>query len=141
MENIGQIQPAKKPAKDKINSAYQHSNPRSQMSWGGVHTSQHVGKNNQIACEIVYFHYDSPWDYSNIKRSLLSNNKLMNKRLEPVRLGIGALRFLLINSSPLPALGQGNSNGHGKSHNKHSASAALRCRSQRRHGRPSSDCP
>ena len=57
----------------------------------------------------------------------------MNKRLESVRLGIGALRFLLINSSPVPALGQGNSNGHGKSHNKHSASAALRCRSQRRH--------
>jgi hypothetical protein len=59
MKNIGQIQPAKEPAKDKINSSYQHSHPRSQMSRGGVHTSQHVAKNNQIACEIVYFHYRS----------------------------------------------------------------------------------
>src|SRR5713226_8059446 len=60
MKNVGQIQPAKKPTRDKINSAYQHSNPGSQMSWGGVHTSQHVGKNNQISCEIVYFHDGSP---------------------------------------------------------------------------------
>jgi hypothetical protein len=28
------------------------------MSWGGVHTSQQAGTNNQIACEIVYFHDD-----------------------------------------------------------------------------------
>src|SRR6266403_4798506 len=59
MKHIGQIQPAKKPTKDKINSAYQHSSPRSQMSWGGVHTSQHVAKNNQIACNVVYFHCGS----------------------------------------------------------------------------------
>src|SRR6266403_942384 len=56
MKNIGQIQPAKNPTKDKINSAYQHSSPRSQMSRGGIHTSQHVAKNNQIACDVVYFH-------------------------------------------------------------------------------------
>jgi hypothetical protein len=56
MKNIGQIQPAKKPTKDKVNSANQHSSPRSQMSWGGVDTNQHVGKNNQIACDIVDFH-------------------------------------------------------------------------------------
>jgi hypothetical protein len=58
MKNIGQIQPPKKPTKDKINSAYQHSSPRPQISWGGVHTSQQVAQNNQIACEIVYFHDD-----------------------------------------------------------------------------------
>jgi hypothetical protein len=65
MKNIGQIQPGKKPTRDKINSAYQHSNPRPQLSWGGIHTSQHVEKNNRIACDIVYFHDDSPWVYSN----------------------------------------------------------------------------
>jgi hypothetical protein len=69
MKNVGQIQAAKKPAKDKVNSAYQHSSPRSQMSWGGVHTSQHVAKNNQIACDVVYFHDGSPWGYSNRNRS------------------------------------------------------------------------
>jgi hypothetical protein len=63
MKNIGQIQPAKKPTKDKINSSYQHPSPRSQMSWGGIHTSKHVGKNNQIASDIVYFH-GAPWGYS-----------------------------------------------------------------------------
>src|SRR5258708_15781916 len=93
MENIGQIQPAKKPTKDKINSAYQHSSPRSQMSWGGIHASQHVGKNNQIACEIVYFHYDSSWHYSNINCNILSNNKLMNNRLDSCPFTIAPLRF------------------------------------------------
>src|SRR5713101_917954 len=68
MKNIGQIQPAKKPAKDKINSAYQHSHPRSQMSWGEIQTSQHVGQNNQIACDVVYFHDGSAWGYSNRNR-------------------------------------------------------------------------
>jgi hypothetical protein len=61
MKNIRQIQSAEKPAKDKINSAYQHSHPGSQMSWGEIHTSQHVGKNNQIASDVVYFHEGSPW--------------------------------------------------------------------------------
>jgi len=60
VKNIGQIQPRKKPTKDKIDSAYRHSNPRSQMSWGRIHTSQHVGKNNQIACDVVYSHDNSP---------------------------------------------------------------------------------
>ena len=46
MKNIGQIQPAKKPAKDKISSADQHSHPRSQMGWGEIRASQHVGENN-----------------------------------------------------------------------------------------------
>src|SRR5271154_6526617 len=59
MKNIGQIQATKKPTTDKINSAYQHSGPRSQMSWGEIHTRQDVGKNNQITCEVVYFHDDS----------------------------------------------------------------------------------
>ena len=52
MKNIGQIQPGKKPTKDKINAAYQHSNPRSQVGWGGIHTSEHVEKNNQITCAL-----------------------------------------------------------------------------------------
>jgi hypothetical protein len=69
MKDIGQIQAAKKPTTDKINSAYQHSSPRSQMSWGEIHTSQDVGKNNQIACEVVYFHDDSARDDSNINWS------------------------------------------------------------------------
>src|SRR5208283_456908 len=69
MKNISQIHPGKKPTRDKINSAYQHSNPRSQMSWGGIHTSQHVGKNNQIACDIVYFHHNSLVSYSIRSRS------------------------------------------------------------------------
>src|SRR5260370_20756781 len=52
VKHVGQIQPAKKPAKDKINSAYRHSNPGSQMRRGGKHTSKHVGQNNQITSEI-----------------------------------------------------------------------------------------
>ncbi len=82
MKNIGQIQPAKKPAKDKINSTYQHSNPRSQMSRGEIRTSQHVGKNNRISNDVVYFHGDSLSGYSkrvqlfNQKFDVLSNNRL-----------------------------------------------------------------
>src|SRR5258707_6477141 len=64
MENIRQIQPAHKPTKDKIDSRDQQSNPGSQMSWGGIHTSQHVAQNNQIARDIVYFHCGSPGGYS-----------------------------------------------------------------------------
>src|ERR1043166_8103276 len=60
MKNIGQIQPGKKPTKEKIDSAYQKPNPRPQLRRGGIHTSQHVGKNNQIACDVVYFHDKSP---------------------------------------------------------------------------------
>lgn len=64
MKNVGQIQPTQKPAKGKINSAGQHSKPRAEMSWGEIHTSQHVSKNNRIACDVVYFHDDSPVRYS-----------------------------------------------------------------------------
>src|ERR1700739_1857427 len=64
MKNIGQIQSAKKPAKDKICPADQHSYPGSQMSWGEIHASQHIQQNNRIADEIVYFHGDSPLPYS-----------------------------------------------------------------------------
>jgi hypothetical protein len=81
MKNIGQIQPAKKPAKDKINSAYQHSNPGSQMRWGEIHTSQHVAKNNHIAGDVVYFHSDLRGLFKQ-KWALLSNSKLSSKRLE-----------------------------------------------------------
>ena len=75
MKNVGQIQPAKEPAKDKINSADQRASPRSQMSWGEIHTTQHVGKNDQIAGEIVDFHDGSP---SGIQAEIgaLSNNKV-----------------------------------------------------------------
>jgi hypothetical protein len=62
MKHVRQIQPAHKPAKDKINSADQQSNPGSQMSRGRNHTSQHVEQNNQIADDIVNFHDDSPWE-------------------------------------------------------------------------------
>src|SRR5882762_1226386 len=79
MKHIGQIQPAKKPTKDKINSAYQHSSPRSQMSWGGVHTSQHVAKNNQIACNVVYFHCGSRGVYSNRNRSSFQTTVKVDK--------------------------------------------------------------
>src|ERR1700730_2481445 len=80
MKNIGQIQPARKPAKDKINSAYQHSSPRSQMSWGGKHASEHVEENNQIASDIVNFHEDSVGLFKQ-KLELLSNYMLNSKRL------------------------------------------------------------
>ena len=70
MKNIGQIQPANKPAKDKISSADQHSNPRSQMSWGGVHTSQHVETNNRVACDIVYFHGGSAREVFKLRKQL-----------------------------------------------------------------------
>jgi hypothetical protein len=56
MKNIGQIQATEKPAKNKINRANQQSLPWSQVSGGKVQGSQHVGNNNQIAREIVYFH-------------------------------------------------------------------------------------
>jgi hypothetical protein len=82
MKNIGQIQPAKKPAKDKINSAYQQASPRTQMSGGGIHASQQVDKNNQIACEVVCFHDDTPWGLFKQKSDLLSNNKL--KKIKPI---------------------------------------------------------
>src|SRR6266404_3986741 len=75
MKNIRQIQPAHKPTKDKINSGDQQSNPGSQMSWGGIHTSQRVAQNNQIACDIVYFHCDSVRLF-NQKLEPLSNNQL-----------------------------------------------------------------
>src|SRR5437879_9583680 len=60
MKNIGQVQAARKPAKDKIDSADHQSGPRSQMRWGEIHTSQHVQNDNQIAREIVYFHKNRP---------------------------------------------------------------------------------
>jgi hypothetical protein len=59
VKNIGQIQPAKKPAKDKISAADQHSSPKSQMSWGEIHTSQQIQHNDRIAREIVDFQGES----------------------------------------------------------------------------------
>jgi hypothetical protein len=46
------------------------------MRWGEIHTSQDVEKNNQIACEIVYFHDAPPAGLFKQKLELLSNNKL-----------------------------------------------------------------
>src|SRR5579864_2436317 len=60
MKNVGQIQPGEKPAKDKIDCPDQQTGPRSQMSRGGIHTSQQVANNNQIADEVVDFHDGSP---------------------------------------------------------------------------------
>jgi hypothetical protein len=53
MKNVSQIQSAQKPAKDKISAAYQYGNPRPQMSWGKINTSQHIEENNQIAREVI----------------------------------------------------------------------------------------
>jgi hypothetical protein len=71
MKNIGQIQPGEKPAEDKINSADQQSGPSSQVSWGGIHTSQHVEKNYQIAGDVVDFHDDPAWGDSSKNESSL----------------------------------------------------------------------
>ena len=75
MKNVGQVQPAHKPTKDKIGSGDQQSNPRAQMSWGGVHTSENVEQNDRIADEIVGFH-DVPRALFKQKSELVSNNKL-----------------------------------------------------------------
>jgi len=56
MKNVGQTQPAKKPAKDQISSADQRSSPRSPISWREIRTTQQVGKNNRIACQTINFH-------------------------------------------------------------------------------------
>src|SRR6478752_2584392 len=69
MEHIGQIQPTQEPAKDKINSTDQQASPRSQMSRGEIHATQHVGKDDQITGEIVDFHDGSPSGHSNRDRS------------------------------------------------------------------------
>ena len=45
------------------------------MIWGGIHASQRVKKNNQIARDTVYFHGD-PVGLFKHKLELLSNNKL-----------------------------------------------------------------
>src|SRR5436190_11069547 len=50
MKNVGQTQPAKKPAKDQISSADQRSSPRSPISWREIRTTQQVENNNRIAC-------------------------------------------------------------------------------------------
>src|SRR5579859_2066095 len=69
MKNVGQIQAAHKPTKNEINCADQHPDPGSQMSWGEIQTSQHVGQNNQITCDVVDFHDDSRLGHSNRNRS------------------------------------------------------------------------
>src|ERR1041385_100223 len=56
MKNVGQTQPAKKPAKDQISSADQRSSPRSPISWREIRTTQQVENNNRIACQTVNFH-------------------------------------------------------------------------------------
>src|ERR1051326_2653627 len=56
MKNVGQTQPAKKPAKDQISSADQRSSPGSPVSWREIRTTQQVENNNRIACQTVNFH-------------------------------------------------------------------------------------
>src|SRR5689334_9373643 len=50
MKNVGQIQPAEKPAKDQISSADQRSSPGSPISRRETRTAQQVENNNRIAC-------------------------------------------------------------------------------------------
>jgi hypothetical protein len=64
VQHVGQIQPGKEPAGDKIDAAYQHSNPGTKMSWGEIQASQEVKKNNQTADEIVDFQVALRWRYS-----------------------------------------------------------------------------
>src|ERR1044071_3613328 len=59
MKNVGQTQPAKKPAKDQISSADQRSSPRSPISWREIRTTQQVENNDRIACQTVNFHDSS----------------------------------------------------------------------------------
>src|SRR5580693_6812071 len=75
MKNVGQIQAAEKPAKNKINRADQQSFPWSQVSRSGIHARQHVGTNNQIAREIVYFHDRSSSGVFKQKSKLVSKTK------------------------------------------------------------------
>src|SRR5215467_15252322 len=56
MQDVGQVQAAEKPAKDKIGSAQEQSLPRSQLSRRGEHTGQRVAQNNQISIDVVDFH-------------------------------------------------------------------------------------
>src|ERR1700722_7031925 len=78
VQNVGQIHTAKKPTKNKINRANQHPPPRSQMSWGEIHTCQHVEQNNRIADDIVCFHDGSAGSFKQ-KSGWLSNNKLRHQ--------------------------------------------------------------
>jgi hypothetical protein len=56
MKNIGQVQAGGKPAEDEINCAYERAYPGSQLSWSGIHTSQHVYKNYEIPYGVINFH-------------------------------------------------------------------------------------
>ena len=50
------------------------------MSWGEIHTNQHVGKNDQIAGEIVDFHEWLPVGHSSRNRKRFSNDKVDSAR-------------------------------------------------------------
>jgi hypothetical protein len=76
MKNIGQIQATEKPTKNEISRADQHSPPWSQGSGSGIHASQRVEKNDQIADDVVYFHDDSCAGRFKQKSELRSSNQL-----------------------------------------------------------------
>src|SRR5271165_1062284 len=76
MENIGQIQSGKEPAKNKIGAADQQSLPGSQVSRGGIYASQHVDKNDQIACDVVEFHEASAQHDSSKNQPLASHKRM-----------------------------------------------------------------
>src|SRR5258706_6418460 len=61
MKNVGQTQPAKKPAKDQISSADQRSSPRAPISLREIRKTEQVETNNRITCYIVNFHDGSGW--------------------------------------------------------------------------------
>jgi len=67
MQNIGQVQPGYKPAKDKIRGADEQTYPRPPLSWRRIHTSHQVEKNDQIADCVVTFHEALAWDSSSPK--------------------------------------------------------------------------
>src|SRR5215469_2012114 len=80
MEDIGQIQAAEKPAKNKIASADQQSLSRPQVSGSGIDRSQHVEKNDQIADDVIYFHDDSDSRFQQRTKNLSSSKlkKVLN---------------------------------------------------------------
>src|ERR1700741_5238545 len=91
VQDIGQIYAAKKPAKNKINSADQQCVPRPQVSWREIHTYQHVQQNNRIADDIVCFHGGSAGLFKQ-KLQPLSNNKF--KQIESVTYSSATARVL-----------------------------------------------
>src|ERR1043166_9468021 len=91
MKNVGQIQPAKKPAKDQISSADQRSSPGSPVSWREIRTTLQVRNNNRIACQTVNFH-DAPVGPLKQKSERVSIRSCSRSRATNLNRGRCALR-------------------------------------------------